>query len=189
MSATLLEIRRRTGAFLCILSLFICFSSLANAGGQTATTSTGKYTYIFGDRLLTEKGMFEIVGNAGPDYVKALELLKSERRKSQHIMMGTGLSAGLALIAGAVLIGLGDGRSAAMIGSGIGLTASGTVTLGLGTYYSMEKRKQANRHLVEIINHFNDNHDTHILPSFGMNIPGMENPQIKEKFIRLSLQF
>jgi len=116
-------------------------------------------------------------------------LMQSERRSSQHIFMAAGLTGGLALIAGAVLIGVGDGRSAAMIGSGIALTASGALTLGIGTYYSLDRRRQANRHLVEIINHFNAEHETRIVPSFGLNRDDVENSQIKEKIIKLSLQF
>jgi|GEM_PF-6900705 len=173
----------------CIVLLSFCCSNVCPAKDIESSSSTGKYKYIYGDRLLTEKGIFNVINSAGPDYSKALLLLETERKSSQHIFIATGLTGGLALIAGAILIGIGDGHSAAMIGSGIALTASGAITLGLGTYYSLDRRKQANRHLVEIINHFNEEHEMRIVPSFGMNKTDIENTQIKEKIIRLSLQF
>ncbi len=173
------------------LVFVFCFSRPVEASSPELSEIHSKkdLPFSYNGQDLNQYGIMRLLAKQGPDYRQSvLEVLKL-RRKAKYTMLGTGLGGSLALIAGVVMIGIGDNNSAAMLGSGIGVTLAGVTSIGIGFFCSNSMKKRANNKLVDSIKRFNKEQEMQILPGNRFVGRSAKNIEVTERFLIVGLHF
>ncbi len=149
-----------------------------------------------GDRILEKKALLDLL-RSEPEYAASVDEIRRLQRKSSSIFIGTGVTGGAALIAGALLFGMGADGGRTYLLSGLGATFSAAVLIGVGSHFGFEARRKSREAFFDLLDRVREDPErppVRLLNVFPERRPGADKSHsfqmVKEtrKKIRIALK-